>query len=270
MLPGPVTRSTFGHSPGTPYANIAMACAPPTAYTSSTPSSAHSARMLGCGSPPKSFCGGLATAIDATPAACAGTTFMMTLDASGARPPGTYRPTRPTGTSRVVTVAPGASSVVGCGMAASSAHTRRRRRIDSSNAARSSGSSSAQAGVEDLGRYAQRLGLDPVELQAEPSQRRLALGRHSGHDRRHGSHGVLDVELGPRHHGRVVKVGVSSVTQVDSSEHGLSLLRPLPRLRADITCRHHPGGSLPPVGSTTGGGPALWDGAFGPGARAVE
>ena len=36
----------------TPYANIAIACAPPTAYTSSTPSSAHAARIVGCTEPP--------------------------------------------------------------------------------------------------------------------------------------------------------------------------------------------------------------------------
>ena len=34
-----------------------MAWAPPTAYTSSMPSSAHAARIVGCGSPPNSFCG---------------------------------------------------------------------------------------------------------------------------------------------------------------------------------------------------------------------
>jgi hypothetical protein len=47
------------------------------------------ARMLGCGNPPNSRCGGDATAIDATPASWAGTRFMITLDASGASPPGT-------------------------------------------------------------------------------------------------------------------------------------------------------------------------------------
>ena len=45
--------------------------------------------MLGCGRPPNSFCGGEATAMDGTPATWAGTTFMMTLEARGARPPGT-------------------------------------------------------------------------------------------------------------------------------------------------------------------------------------
>jgi hypothetical protein len=34
---------------------------------------------------------------------------------------------------------------------------------------------------------------------------------------------MLDVELGPRHHGRVVNV-VTTVAEVDSSEHARSLL----------------------------------------------
>ncbi len=89
MLPGPVTRSTGAQSPGTPYANVATAWAPPTAYTSSTPRSAQTARIEGCGSPPNSRCGGEATAIERQPATWAGTTFMTTLEASGARPPGT-------------------------------------------------------------------------------------------------------------------------------------------------------------------------------------
>src|SRR6478735_12627772 len=102
MLPGPVTRSTLRHGPA-PYANIAIAWAPPTAYTSSTPSSAQAARIVGCGRPLNSACGGEASAIDRTPATCAGTTFISTLDTSGASPPGTYSPTRPTGTLRCTT-----------------------------------------------------------------------------------------------------------------------------------------------------------------------
>ena len=68
---------------------MATAWAPPTAYTSSTPSRWQTARMLGCGSPPNARCGGEAMASEATPAAWAGTTFMITEEASGARPPGT-------------------------------------------------------------------------------------------------------------------------------------------------------------------------------------
>src|SRR5262249_36058476 len=111
MLPGPVTIGARGHD-CVPYANIATAWAPPTAYTSVTPSSAQTARIVGCGRPPWARCGGLATAIEGTPATCAGTTFMTTLLASGATPPGTYSPTRRTGTQRSVTLPPGTTCVV--------------------------------------------------------------------------------------------------------------------------------------------------------------
>src|SRR6476620_10233970 len=63
-----------------PYASNATACAPPTAHTSSTPSSRAAARMVGCGSPSKAACGGLAMTRESTPAVCAGTTFITTLD----------------------------------------------------------------------------------------------------------------------------------------------------------------------------------------------
>lgn len=68
---------------------MAIAWAPPTAYTSSTPSSAHIARIVGCGKPPCSRCGGDVTARDETPATWAGTTFISTEEANGASPPGT-------------------------------------------------------------------------------------------------------------------------------------------------------------------------------------
>ena len=60
------------------------------------------------GQPSLSRCGGEVTAIARTPATCAGTTFITTLDGYSARPPGTYSPTRRTGTQRWVTVPPGA------------------------------------------------------------------------------------------------------------------------------------------------------------------
>ena len=59
---------------------MARACAPPTAWTSVMPRRAQAASTDGCGWPPNSFCGGDATAICSTPAACAGTTFMTTED----------------------------------------------------------------------------------------------------------------------------------------------------------------------------------------------
>ena len=57
---------------------MASACAPPAACTSVTPSSAHAASTDGCGRPPLLACGGDATAIEATPAAWAGTMFITT------------------------------------------------------------------------------------------------------------------------------------------------------------------------------------------------
>src|SRR6516164_10847412 len=89
-----------------PYANIASACAPPAACTSVTPSSAHAASTDGCGRPPLLSWGGDATAIEATPAAWAGTMFITTEEGYATRPPGTYTPARPTGTKRPVTVRP--------------------------------------------------------------------------------------------------------------------------------------------------------------------
>ena len=73
---------------------MAIAWAPPTAYTSSISRSAQAARIVGwgrpAGAPPKdSFWGGEARAMEGTPAAWAGTTFISTLETSGARPPGT-------------------------------------------------------------------------------------------------------------------------------------------------------------------------------------
>ena len=51
-------------------------------------SSAQAARIDGCGRPPNSFYGLEVSAIEETPATCAGTTFMTTDDNSGATPPG--------------------------------------------------------------------------------------------------------------------------------------------------------------------------------------
>ena len=42
----------------------------------------------------RSVCGGEASAMEPTPATWAGTAFMTTVLTSGARPPGTYSPTR--------------------------------------------------------------------------------------------------------------------------------------------------------------------------------
>ena len=67
-------------SPRCRSANIAMACAPPAACTSVTPSSAQAASTAGAGRPPCAALGGDATAISPTPATWAGMTFITTDD----------------------------------------------------------------------------------------------------------------------------------------------------------------------------------------------
>ena len=127
-----------------PWASSAIAWAPPAAITSVTPSSAQAARIVGCGRPPNSFCGGEASTISCTPATCAGTTFITTELGSTARPPGTYRPTRRTGTQRWVTVPPGTTSTRSSGRRWAES-TARTRAIASSRAVRIAGSRSARA-----------------------------------------------------------------------------------------------------------------------------
>ena len=124
---------------------MAMAWAPPTAYTSSTPRMAQVARMVLSGRPSAVF-GGVAMASDSTPAAWAGTAFMMTELGYTALPPGTYRPTRCTGIQRSATRAPGARSVWKSSGTCDAA-TARERRTDSSMEARTAGSSSSSAAV---------------------------------------------------------------------------------------------------------------------------
>ena len=125
---------------------MAIAWAPPTAWTSSTPSSAQAARMAGAGRPPLSRRGGEATAIWPTPATCAGTTFMTTEEGSGTVPAGTYTPARSTATYRSVTCAPSPIEVTwSAGRCASC--TGRTRRIISSSAALRSGLRAARASV---------------------------------------------------------------------------------------------------------------------------
>src|SRR6201999_895631 len=79
-----------------------------------------------------------------TPATCAGTTFITTLDGYTALPPGTYSPTRSTGTQRSVTVAP-APSVVVTSVRRWAAWTARVRSIITRSASRTSGASPVRA-----------------------------------------------------------------------------------------------------------------------------
>ena len=83
--------------------------------------------------------------MEGTPATLAGTTFMITLEASGANPPGTYKPTRLTGIMRRRTTAPGATLTSPPLSPSSVSLTRRRRSIAVANAFRRSGWSRAAA-----------------------------------------------------------------------------------------------------------------------------
>ena len=86
MFPGPTMTSTGG-TDSVPYARAAIACAPPIAYTSSTPAAAHAASVAGWTAP--SDAGGTHTATDPTPAIFAGSAVIRTVDGYAARPPGT-------------------------------------------------------------------------------------------------------------------------------------------------------------------------------------
>ena len=205
-----------------------MAWAPPAAITSVTPSSAQAARIVGCGSPPNSFCGGEASTICSTPATCAGTTFITTELGSTARPPGTYRPTRRTGTQRCVTVPPGTTSTLSSRRALGGvdpAHPRRRLPERGSNLR-----------IELVQRPLQ-LGLrDPQMLRAHSVEALRGI-EHGGRASRgdvvdHGTHSGgrgLDVELGARQGRRELGGAEDARAQVGHGEergrirHGVSL-----------------------------------------------
>src|SRR6185369_3279491 len=96
LLPGPVILSTRG-TVSVPNASAAIACAPPTAYTSLMFSSINAAATAGFS---ENVRGGVVTTIRSTPATCAGTTFITTDEGYAAVPPGTYKPTRSRGVMR--------------------------------------------------------------------------------------------------------------------------------------------------------------------------
>ena len=74
-----------------PVAKAATAWAPPILYTSSIPNSQHTAKITGWMLP--SYLGGETTTISFTPATCAGTAVIITVEGSGAEAPGTQMPT---------------------------------------------------------------------------------------------------------------------------------------------------------------------------------
>ena len=101
-LPGPTTASTAAIV-SVPYASAATAWAPPTAYTSSTPSSRATTRIASDGL-------GVTTAMRRTPATSAGTAVITSEDGSGKRPLGTHSPTESSGSQRRSETIPGAAS----------------------------------------------------------------------------------------------------------------------------------------------------------------
>ncbi len=76
-LPGPTITST-GRMVSVPYASAAIACAPPTRYTSSNPTSA-AAASVGAATCPSGPAGTHSTT-SGTPATCAGIAVMSTVD----------------------------------------------------------------------------------------------------------------------------------------------------------------------------------------------
>ena len=173
-VPRPATRSTRGIR-SVPSASAATAWAPPTAYTSSTPSRPQAARAVGCGRP--SGPGGEHTAIPGTPATWAGTIAITALDGYVARPPGTYRPARRTGTGRLETTCPAAASP---GWGAASAPPRRcgRWSASSSSASRTGGARPATAACDRGGRDARLGDVDAVQAQGQAAHRLLAAVAH--------------------------------------------------------------------------------------------
>ena len=91
-------REQRRHRPSTPYASAATACAPPIRYTSRMPSSWQVASTSWLYAP--FGVGGETTTICLTPAACAGTAVISTVDGYAAAPPGTQIPTRSSGRYR--------------------------------------------------------------------------------------------------------------------------------------------------------------------------
>ena len=103
-LPGPAIRSTGAISPA-PNASAAIACAPPTVQMVSIPQVAAASAMAGS-SPPLAR-GGVTTVSIFTPATRAGIASISSVENSGARPPGMYKPALDRGRHIFSTVSPG-------------------------------------------------------------------------------------------------------------------------------------------------------------------
>src|SRR6187549_4123815 len=95
--------ASTGGTVAVPKASAATACAPPTAYTSSIPSSRATTSVASAGF-------GVTTETLPTPATRAGTAVITSDDGSGWRPLGTQTPTASSGSQRRSETMPGAAS----------------------------------------------------------------------------------------------------------------------------------------------------------------
>ena len=171
------------------------------------------------GQPSLSRCGGEVTAIARTPATCAGTTFITTLEGYSARPPGTYSPTRRTGTHRWVTVPPGAIVVTRLG--------RQLGGVTDPGPGDRLGERGPDGRRHHVGGGGDHLGRHPESLRPDPVE---ALGgvQHGGRapvpdvldQRPDAGDGAADVHGGPRQH---AAQGAEAGTQVDPLQHGASV-----------------------------------------------
>ena len=167
--------------------------------------------------------------MEPTPATWAGTTFISTLETSGAMPPGTYRPTRSMGTRRWVTVPPGTTSVVtSASSSASLVMPQPADRLLQRGADRRV--ERREGVVGGLDRHPDVGLLDAVEAGGELADGLEPALADGGDDRLDDGEGRGDVHLGARHRGAVVRAGVGVgsdglATEVDSADHDTSLGR---------------------------------------------
>ena len=154
---------------------------------------------------------------------------MITLDASGANPPGTYKPTRLTGIMRRRTTAPGATLTSPPLSPSSVSQTRRRRSIAVAKAFRRSGCSRVAAvsnavlGTEGGRKHS----IETHRVVSQPSRDARDVGADRPNDLGRGGH----IEIGSGHNGGVVQPlpGRPPAAKIDHPKHG-EILRPRRRV----------------------------------------
>ena len=141
-----------------------------------------------------------------TPATWAGTTPMMALDGYAARPPGTYSPTRPTGTWRVATIWPwGSTSRVAAGIEA--AAVCRRLAASSWIASRTVGATSPRADSSSDWGTRRVVDVDAVEPPGQAPHRLVAaLAHHPDHVGDRAAHLLAVLRRRPQAADRAVNV----------------------------------------------------------------